>query len=305
MRAVVRASGAGLLALGLSMLGTAPASAQVKASEHATMSQTIDGTVIAMEYHRPSVRGRDPLFGGQVHWGEVWTPGANWATILDVSRDIQLDGHTVPAGRYSVWMVVNPDEWEFVLEPEDSLYHTNPPELGDHQIRFMVTPHETDQAMETLAWGFPVVRWNGGTLRFHWGTTVVDLEVGVESSYQLTVTPDEAAPYLGTYRMVWLPPEGMDVPADTVDLSIELVDGMMVTSEESGIEHPDLTSRMFFIPRGEGFFIGGVLVDGELWEIWDDGVFEFLPGPDGAMEVEMRGPGDQLFMRAWRLTAGD
>src|ERR671912_35798 len=86
--------------------GTVPAShAQIRASEIGTMSQIIDGTKITMEYSRPRVRGRDPLFGTRiVRWDEVWTPGANWATTFDVTKDLTLGGQRVPKGKYSMWI---------------------------------------------------------------------------------------------------------------------------------------------------------------------------------------------------------
>ena len=84
-----------------------PALAQVRASEIGTMSQIIDGTHITMVYSRPQTRGRDPIFGtSAAHWNEVWTPGANWATTFEVDRNIKLDGHPVPKGKYSVWFVI-------------------------------------------------------------------------------------------------------------------------------------------------------------------------------------------------------
>jgi len=43
--------------------------AQIRASELGTVSQTIDGTVISVEYSRPRARGRASLFGTKaVRW---------------------------------------------------------------------------------------------------------------------------------------------------------------------------------------------------------------------------------------------
>ena len=56
------------------------APAQIRASERALLAQTIDGTTLTLDFARPRVRGRDSIFGGQVYWTEVWTPGANMAT---------------------------------------------------------------------------------------------------------------------------------------------------------------------------------------------------------------------------------
>ncbi|HEX9484759.1 MAG TPA: DUF2911 domain-containing protein, partial [Gemmatimonadaceae bacterium] len=70
-----------------------PAHAQIRASEPATFTQTIDGTKITMQYSRPRARGRETLFGSSdvVRWNEVWTPGANYATTLEVSKPVKLE----------------------------------------------------------------------------------------------------------------------------------------------------------------------------------------------------------------------
>src|SRR5690349_18565433 len=85
-----------------------PAAAQIRASERGSVSQTVDGTVIAVDYGRAQARGRDSLFGKVVRKKEVWTPGANQATTFQVSRDVTVGGKPLPAGKYSVWMVSDP-----------------------------------------------------------------------------------------------------------------------------------------------------------------------------------------------------
>jgi len=88
------------------------------------VSQTVDGTKLTVTYSRPRARTRDSLFGKVVKWNEVWTPGANMATSLEVNKSVKLDGHPVPKGKYSVWMVVRPTgNWTFVLDPRSDLYH--------------------------------------------------------------------------------------------------------------------------------------------------------------------------------------
>jgi len=113
----------------MSLLLPLPLSAQIRASEIGVMSQTIDGTKLTVEYSRPRARGRDPLFGTKaVQWDEVWTPGANYATTLEVDRNIKLNGKSVPKGKYSVWMVVKKTgDWTMVLDPRVRLYHMEHP----------------------------------------------------------------------------------------------------------------------------------------------------------------------------------
>src|SRR5439155_9636490 len=72
---------------------------QVRASERGSVSQIVDGTSIEVNYGRPRLRGRI-AFGGVVHWGEMWTPGANFATTIRFGKDVKFSGRAVPAGRY-------------------------------------------------------------------------------------------------------------------------------------------------------------------------------------------------------------
>ena len=190
------------LALALSLFAATDLQAQIRASEFATFSQMIDGTKISMTYSRPRGRGRDPLFGSRksVRWGEVWTPGVNYATTFEVSRPVTLDGHPVKAGTYSVWMVVRQSgPWTMVLDPKVHIYHMSPPDSNATQIRF---PIQTKDApyLDVLTWSMPELRSNGGTLTMQWGKTRVDMNLDVTPSYALTMPQADADPYVGTWE---------------------------------------------------------------------------------------------------------
>lgn len=178
-----------------------PAHAQIRASEPASFAQTIDGTKITIQYSRPRARGRDPLFGSAdvVRWNEVWTPGANYATTLEVNRPIKLEGRAVKPGTYSVWMVVRQSgDWTMVLDPKARVYHMFPPDSSDQQIRFPIHAHE-GPFTEILTWSVPEIRADGGTLAMQWGRTRVDMQIDVEPSLRTTMDEADAQPYLGEY----------------------------------------------------------------------------------------------------------
>lgn len=121
-----------ILAVSSALLAAATfgtANAQVRASEPGTVSQTVDGTTLTVVYSRPVARGRSPLFGGVVRWDQVWTPGANWATTLEVDKDVHLNGVLVPKGKYSVWIVPRENaDWSVYLNENDRLFHTQRPD---------------------------------------------------------------------------------------------------------------------------------------------------------------------------------
>lgn len=184
-----------------------PAAAQIRASERGMVSQTVDGTVITVDYARPQVRGRDSVFAAQgngiVHWGEVWTPGANWATTFEFSKPVTLAGREVAAGKYSVWIVPRQEgEWMLHLHRNTRLFHTQMPKEDEFFLSLPVTPQTAGHRENILLFGFPEVTHTGTTLRMHWGTTVVDLAVAVRPSRPPTnMSAAQMAPYLGSYTL--------------------------------------------------------------------------------------------------------
>ncbi|MEP6779616.1 MAG: DUF2911 domain-containing protein [Gemmatimonadaceae bacterium] len=174
--------------------------AQIRASEIGTMSQIVDGTKITMEYSRPRARGRDTLFGkSDRNWGVTWTPGANYATTLQVSKSIKLDGHVIPKRKYSVWFVLkNATEWTMVLDTNSHLFHEDRPDSSAQQIRFPVKIASAPFT-EVLTWSMPALRITGGDLVFQWERARLALNVEVEPSLVMTLPAADAVPYLGRY----------------------------------------------------------------------------------------------------------
>ena len=171
-------------ALFATIIAPSAACAQIRASEHSTLTQRVSTTTITIDGDRPVARGRK-LFGdgGVVRWGEVWTPGANWATTIEVDRDVTVDGKALPKGKYSLWLTpkASPAAWSLAFSRDVKRFHTRPPGAADEQLRLDVKPDSSPMHMETLAWYFPVVGPDLTTLRMHWGTTIVPLRIRTKS----------------------------------------------------------------------------------------------------------------------------
>jgi len=272
----------------------APVAAQIRASELATVSQTVDGTVIKLEYSRPRLRGRDTIFGGEVHWQEVWTPGANWATTFEVNKDIQLDGHPVPKGKYSMWMTVKPsDEWELLLDPRARRFHINRPDTVEGQIRFPIRVQRA-APVEVLTWSFPAVKATGTTLTMQWSDVRVDLDVAVPSSYDLTMPEERVRPYLGNWSFEWNEPQDWD-SAGTRTLAFSERNGSLI-----GTYSPELwpgASEFIMIPIADQWFIPAWLEKGEVYDVDKDIVFEFTTDASGVTSYEVRETSDKVFAK--------
>src|SRR5919199_711996 len=117
-------------------------------------AQSVGGTNITVEYFRPVARGREHLFGGVVAWGERWTPGANWATTVDVDRDVRVEGQLLPRGKYSLWADVQPDSWIVSFHRTWRRFHAARPDSTDEQLRLTVHP-DSGPPTEVLTFDFP------------------------------------------------------------------------------------------------------------------------------------------------------
>jgi DUF2911 family protein len=283
--------------------------AQFRASALGSVTQTIDGTKITVEFSRPQVRGRDSLFGRVVHWGEVWTPGANWATTLEVSKDVKLNSHPLARGKYSVWMVVRPAaDWTLVLDPRFRRFHMYPPDSTPEQIRFPVRP-EARPFVEVLTWWFPANSPRGATLAMQWGTTYVPLAVEVQPSHPLTIARDTASPYLGSYEFQWTAPSGVLPPGITIsgEPLIQQPSTFTLTYEGGSLiggwrpaPEPSM-ERIVLVPLGNDMFVTGFLdAKGTVRDLELEMVFEFTTQAGRVTGVELRGLGDALLGTAKR-----
>ncbi len=149
----------------------------VKPSQSGLVWQEVANTQIEVTYDRPVARGRD-LFGGIVPFGEIWNPGANDATAIGFTRDVSINGNPLPAGRYSLWAIPDPNRWTIIFNRQADVYHTPYPGEDDDALRFMASPRRGAH-METLAFYFAAVEQKDAELRLHWGETYVPFNITV------------------------------------------------------------------------------------------------------------------------------
>ena len=170
----MRAAG-GLVLLNVLVAARIPAQV-IPFSQRAEVSQTVGFTDLTIRYGRPVARGR-ALFPGVVKWDAIWHPGADSASRLTITRDIELEGNPLPAGEYTLWLIPRESgRWTVIVSRAAHVFHTPYPGAEHDALRFEVTV-ETGAHMETLAYYFPVVNRDEAILRIHWGTMMVPLRI--------------------------------------------------------------------------------------------------------------------------------
>lgn len=246
-------------AVALLACASATARAQVRASERGTVSQEVDGTVIAVDYGRPQLRGRT-AFPDVVKWGEMWTPGANWATTLTVNHPVRLDGHALKAGSYSLWMVPDQKNWTLNIHAQARRFHENRPKPTDFLLTIDKAPAAAPN-LELLTFAFTEVGKTGTTLEFHWGTTALAYRIEVEPSLPPgTMTEAEAAAYVGAYTMIMYAGKG----DSTVEpLTVALKDGRL-----HGVgATPDMEFAIVGVSSRKGVLYPAFLDRGEIQDV--------------------------------------
>jgi tetratricopeptide (TPR) repeat protein len=165
------AAGAVAVALGVLTVpghlpGQVPTLALPKASQRATVGQTIGLTQIGLSYDRPLVNGRE-IWGKLVPYDSVWRAGANENTVITFSSAVRVGGQDLPGGRYGVHMIPTANEWTVILSKqadawgsftydpkEDALRLTAVPVAAPFQeaLGYTLDDPGTGSAVATLHW---------------------------------------------------------------------------------------------------------------------------------------------------------
>ena len=145
-------------------------------SQRGTVTQSVNGTEISIRYYRPVLRGRVP-FPGVVTWGRTWTPGADSATRIETNGAIDVEGKSLPAGKYSIWIVPQEkDAWTVIFNRAADVFHLSYDESQD-VLRVDARATAAGESVETLEFSFPVVDADSAVLQLRWGTIVLPLHL--------------------------------------------------------------------------------------------------------------------------------
>ncbi|HTR40421.1 MAG TPA: DUF2911 domain-containing protein [Pseudomonadales bacterium] len=100
-----------LFVIAIALASTLPVRAQEKrVSPHETISARISGDRLTLTYGRPYIVKPGTtevrkVWGNLVPYGEPWRLGADEATQLVTQKPLEIQGKTIPAGAYTLYMI--------------------------------------------------------------------------------------------------------------------------------------------------------------------------------------------------------
>jgi len=132
--------------------------------------KTNSGNEIGIDYSQPGVKNRE--IGKEIApYGQVWRTGANEATVFEITRDAKIEGHELPAGRYSLYSVPGKDQWIFIFNKMWDQWGTEYDQKED-ALRVSVTPGKSPRFVERMTFsidqsGKVVLQWGNVESGFH------------------------------------------------------------------------------------------------------------------------------------------
>ncbi len=166
----------------IAFLWSALALAQVKtpqASPSASLKQTVGLTEVAVDYSRPTMKGRK-VFGELVPFAKLWRTGANANTTVSFSDDVVIDGKTLKSGKYALYTIPKIDSWEFIFYKDNDNWGT-PAEFDEAKValRSTVKPEISAKSIEAFTISVNPIDTNSGTLDLSWERSFASLKFDV------------------------------------------------------------------------------------------------------------------------------
>jgi hypothetical protein len=127
------------------------------ASTRGAASATVNGKKVAIDYGRPSLKGR-PLGDllKQLSGDRVWRAGDDQVTTLTTETDLDIGGKRVKAGKYSVYVHLPEDGSRHLIlntnlgQPLKTIFAAAPPNLANEPWPYIGNYQEKIASTEVL-----------------------------------------------------------------------------------------------------------------------------------------------------------
>lgn len=149
-------------------------------SPFAEAKTNYDGTDIYVAYCQPYKKGR-LIFGEEADgalqpYGKYWRLGANEATEITFSTDVNFAGEPVKAGTYRMYAVPGKDTWEVSLNSELGEWGAMEPNYDLDVVKVKVPSHTNDKVVEQFVITFDTDS-SGVQMNFIWDQTIVSVPI--------------------------------------------------------------------------------------------------------------------------------
>lgn len=150
-------------------------------SPKATVTQTVGLTDITIEYSSPGVKGRT-IWGGLEAYDSIWRAGANASTKITFSKEVTIEGTSVPKGSYSVFIIPSKGDWTIILNKNASA-SVGQYKMVEDMVRVKAKPQEIP-FRERLAYAVTNFTDSTASIDMEWEKVRVSFNVKLDTDKQ-------------------------------------------------------------------------------------------------------------------------
>ncbi len=163
-------------------------------SPKASVSYTVGLTAINIEYSSPAVNDRT-LWGKVVPYDEIWRAGANKATTVEFSTDVNVEGTVIEKGKYAFFVIpkAGPDsKWTVIFNKQHDQWGAYRYDASQDAARIEVKPQFKKVTEERLSFSIHDQAVDKGYIKMAWGDLRLYLRFKVEVLEQALANVDDA-----------------------------------------------------------------------------------------------------------------
>jgi hypothetical protein len=133
---------------------------------------------IEVEYSRPASKSRK-VFGDLVPFNKLWRTGANAATVVRFTEQVEINGKKIDTGSYALYTIPGYDSWEVILNKGVSNWGIEGYREQDDVLRVRVAPIRLRDELENFTIQFDNIKSESCELLLKWEKTAVVIPIQV------------------------------------------------------------------------------------------------------------------------------
>ena len=136
-------------------------------STHTSAMAMVGDAHIHIDYSSPGVRDRI-IFGGLLAYDQVWQAGAHMATWIETNKDLEIEGKTLPAGKYGFFTIPSKDEWTVIFNSNWEKHGKDEYDKKNDVLRFKVQQEISNEITEHLEYKVNKINDEDGSISLAW-----------------------------------------------------------------------------------------------------------------------------------------
>jgi tetratricopeptide (TPR) repeat protein len=144
-----------------------------------TVKQDFGLGSIEINYSRPAVKGRK-VFGDLVPFGSIWRTGANNATTLQFSDDVNIGGVTLAPGKYGLLSIPDKDNWTIIISKQTDVTGASAYKQDMDLVRVSAPVEKLKEGVENFTIAIDNIKPNSCQLSLSWDKTKVSFPISTD-----------------------------------------------------------------------------------------------------------------------------